>query len=233
MERNIVLNIPHSSNQGIFDPEIGKWPHNPHFVNDCVNKWTDWWTDFLFQTDIERVKSFVFPYSQFVCDVERLEDDPMVESGQGIIYTNFGGYKRGELTEENKQILLKSRSGYLNSIGKALTPESVLIDCHSFPSELSEVDICIGFNEDWSFDERLVTKVFDTFKKSGYSVGLNDPYSNSLTPPADCEYKSLRIVVNKKVYMNEKFLTLERNQRQWMRWYGCLNRVYDAVLNHG
>ena len=79
MERNIVLNIPHSSNQGVFDPEIGAWPTNPYFINDCVNKWTDWWTDFLFQTANERVKSFVFPYSRFVCDAERLDNNPMKE----------------------------------------------------------------------------------------------------------------------------------------------------------
>jgi putative restriction endonuclease len=31
-----------------------------------------------------------------------------------------------------------------------LCPDALLLDCHSFPSELSDVDICIGFNEDWS-----------------------------------------------------------------------------------
>lgn len=123
--RNIVLNIPHSSNQGIFDSQIGLWPHNPHFVNDCVNKWTDWWSDFLFQTDNEKLKSFVFPYSRFVCDVDMLEDDPQEEKGEGIIYTSFSGYKRGTLTEEDKQRLLNIHKDYLNSIGLALTPENV------------------------------------------------------------------------------------------------------------
>ena len=232
MERNIVLSIPHSSTAGIFDKEIGRWPANPHFVNNCVNKWTDWWTDMLFQTGNDKVKSFVFPYSRFVCDAERLEGDPMEEIGHGIIYTTFGGYQRGVLTEENKQRLLKTRKDYLTSISKALTPKSVIIDCHSFPSELSEVDICIGFNEDWSYDEKLISIVVETFKKSGYSVGLNDPYSNSLTAPADYEYKSLMIEINKKVYMNEKSLSLEINQRQWMKWFGCLNKVYDLILNN-
>ena len=72
----IVFNIPHSSVNGIFD-EYGKWPRNPHFINECVNKWTDWYTDFLFATTNEQVVSVVFPYSRFVCDVERLDDDPM------------------------------------------------------------------------------------------------------------------------------------------------------------
>lgn len=171
--RNIVLNIPHSSIVGIFDKEIGRWPTNPHFINDYIHKWTDWWTDFLFQIDNERVKSFVFPYSQFVCDAKILDNAPMEEIGQGIIYTNFGGYQRGELTKENKQRLLNIRKDYLNSISSTLTPESVLIDCHSFPSEMSDVDICIGFNEGWSFDEKLIFNVTETFKKSGYKVTLN------------------------------------------------------------
>lgn len=231
MARNIVLNIPHSSNQGIFDPEIGLWPHNSHFINDCVNKWTDWWTDFLFQTTNERVKSFVFPYSRFVCDAERLDNDPMEELGQGIIYTSFGGYHRGELTEENKQRLLKIRNDYTTSIGKGLTQESVIIDCHSFPSDMSDVDICIGYNNDWSYDKKITDKVIEIFKKQGYKVGENIPYSNSITPNADFTFTSLMIEVNKKVYMNERTLTLERNQRQWMRWFGCLNRVYDTIFN--
>ena len=46
--KNIVLNVPHSSINGIFDDNIGKWPDNPYFINECVRKHTDWWTDMLF-----------------------------------------------------------------------------------------------------------------------------------------------------------------------------------------
>lgn len=44
----IVLHIPHSSINGIFDKEIGKWPRNAFFVNTCVKEHTDWFTDMLF-----------------------------------------------------------------------------------------------------------------------------------------------------------------------------------------
>ena len=156
----------------------------------------------------------------------------MEEIGQGIIYRKFDGYTRGELTKENKDRLLAVRMDYLNSISNALNEKSVLIDCHSFPSELSDVDICIGYNNDWSNDRNITNKVIEIFKKHGYKVGANTPYSNSITPPTDIKYTSLMIEVNKKVYLNERTLTLERNQRQWMRWFGCLNRVYDTILNH-
>ena len=65
----IVLNIPHSSVNGIFDVNIGRWPYNQYFVNECVKKWTDWFTDFLFLglSRQENVKTIVFPYSRFLC----------------------------------------------------------------------------------------------------------------------------------------------------------------------
>lgn len=48
MKRNVVLNIPHASINGVFDPKYGGWPCNQYFVNNCLNRWTDWYTDFLF-----------------------------------------------------------------------------------------------------------------------------------------------------------------------------------------
>ena len=42
---NIVLNIPHSSINGIFDEEIGGWYENPFFINGPVRDHTDWYTD--------------------------------------------------------------------------------------------------------------------------------------------------------------------------------------------
>ena len=95
----IVLNIPHSSLNGIFDKNIGQWPCNSYFMNECINKWTDWFTDFLFMqlSKEENVDTIVFPFSRFVCDVERLKNDPLEIEGNGIIYTQFNGYKRGFL----------------------------------------------------------------------------------------------------------------------------------------
>ena len=69
------------------------------------------------------------------------------------------------------------------------------------------------------------------FEKSGYRVALNNPYSGSITPPADFPYKSVMIEINKRVYMDEDLILLHRNSRQWMRWFGCLNRIYNALLN--
>lgn len=228
---NIILNIPHSSVTGIFDNEIGGWNPNPFFVNKYVNKWTEWWTDMLFHRDDPRIKSFVFPYSRFVCDVERMGNDPMEEKDQGILYTSFGGYRRKELTVENKNRLLDICKDYLKKIKDSLTESSVLIDCHSFPSELSNMDIGIGINDDWSYNQKITNLVIKVFERHGYKVSINEPYTSTLALEPGFPYSSLKIAVNKKLYMDEKLMTLDWNQRQWMRWYGCINEVYTSILN--
>ena len=54
--KNIVLNIPHSSINGIYDEKYGKWCKSPLFINNIVNKWTDWYTDYLFSVDNSNIK---------------------------------------------------------------------------------------------------------------------------------------------------------------------------------
>ena len=228
--KNIVLNVPHSSINGIFDDNIGKWPDNPYFINDCVRKHTDWWTDMLFTVrDEDNVTKVVFPYSRFVCDAELLEDDTLEKNGQGIIYTHFSVFDRGALSDKAKAFLLGAWKAHQEELKSHLNENSVLIDCHSFSSDLGNTDICIGFNDDWSFDKRLVDDVAAIFKSFGYSVAFNAPYSNSMAPKTDFEYSSFLIGVNKRIYMNENLLILEKNQIKWIRWKGCLRKIYQRV----
>ena len=50
--------------------------------------------------------------------------------------------------------------------------------------------------------------VVSYFTDCGYSVGLNNPFSNSKTFPGATDYHTLMIEINKRCYMNEE--TLER-----------------------
>ncbi len=231
----IVLNIPHSSTMGVFNKEIGRWKVNPFFFNDVVLKHTDLYTDFLFQVDNTSVISVVFPYSRFVCDAERLDDDPLEEIGQGILYSSFKGQERLELSEVAKTYLLGKRREHLNSLISSLVENSLILDCHSFNSEMiGSVDICIGFNDDFSYDAETVELIANQFKESGYQVAFNNPYSNSITPTKErTDYKSVMIEVNKRIYMDESNYKLQRNPRQWMRWYGCLDKLYNKLLGLG
>lgn len=59
---------------------------------------------------------------------------------------------------------------------------SFLIDCHSFPDDLSEVDVCIGINDDWSKpDADILDEVVQVFTKYQYITRINEPYSNSIS----------------------------------------------------
>ena len=228
----IILNIPHSSTVGVFDKKIGCWQVNPFFFSETVLKHTDLYTDFLFQTDDTRVVPIVFPYSRFVCDAERLDDDPLEEIGQGILYKKFGKTLRGELDLEAQGFLLNERKKHLDALVSQLEENSIILDCHSFNSELArDVDICIGFNDDFSYDEEVVDKIAKVFKKGGYSVAFNHPYSNSITPTKDrTDYKSVMIEVRKSIYMNETIYSLNSEPRKWMRWYGTLKKLYGTLL---
>lgn len=233
--KNIVLNIPHSSINGVFDCELGGWAYNPNFVNDCVNKWTDWYTNFIFLglSRLDNVQTVTFSYSRFVCDVERLKNDILEEKGQGIIYTEFDGYKRNELNEEQKDKLIKLWENHQEELKSHIkSDDTILIDCHSFPSDLYDCDICIGYNNDWSYDEKIVNGIVKIFKNRGYKVEINKPYSNSITPKSEFKYKSVMIEVNKRVYMNEKTMKLERDTKKWIRWDGTLKEIHKFLVNN-
>ena len=232
-KRNIVLNIPHASINGVFDPKFGGWPSNQYFVNNCLNKWTDWYTDFLFaplsgQKDVSTV---VFPYSRFVCDAERLENDPLEEKGQGIIYKEFDFHKRNPMNEKQIKETMRLWEQHQKNLKKHIkSPDTVLIDCHSFPSDLYNCDICIGHNDDWSYNGKIVNGIVKIFKSRGYTVEINKPYSNSITPQMPFPYTSIMIEVNKRVYMNEKTLCLEYSALKWTRWAGTLRRIYEFLM---
>jgi N-formylglutamate amidohydrolase len=179
----------------------------------------------------KNVSTVVFPYSRFVCDAERPENDPLEEIGQGIIYKEFGGFKRHVMSEkqikETKQLWDQHQKALKKHIKNS---DTVLIDCHSFPRELSDCDICIGYNNDWSYNDKIVNGIKKIFKSMGYSVEFNKPYSNSITPQMPFPYTSIMIEVNKRVYMNEKTLCLEYSALKWTRWAGTLRRIYEFLM---
>ena len=53
--------------------------------------------------------------SRLVCDAERLDNDPMEAKGQGVIYRQFGGYKRGLLTSQESDFLYLQRKLHLDA----------------------------------------------------------------------------------------------------------------------
>ena len=195
----IVLNIPHAS--PVFPFGRSSWEEG---INLEITRWTDWYTDWLFASSSRldsRIIPVAYPFSRFFCDVERLENDPLEKIGQGIVYTRFGLLKR-TVSDGEKQFAINSFHEHWQRLVKALSPRTLLVDCHSFPADLSGTDICIGLNDDWSRpDSGIINKVVSHFRSKGYSVGINEPYSNSISPDAGFRYGSLMIEVNKQTYL--------------------------------
>ena len=228
--KKIVLNVPHSSIEGICDSQLSYWNLSPAFYNDCILKWTDWYTDYLFSCpNDKRIEMVRFPLSRFIVDAERLWDDPMKNIGQGIVYTDFETYHRHISDASIIKGLYQHWIRHQENLTNHLSEDSILIDCHSFPEQLSDIDICIGYNEDWSKpnDETIAT-ISHIFRREGYQVGVNNPYSNSITPSAPFQYKSLMIEVNKKTYLQKSSLFLEEEKSTKLK--ETIYKVYERLV---
>jgi len=223
---NIVLNIPHASVAGL---GYAKWNDKVGLIRE-VKKWTDWYTDLIFVPENRPgVKTITADYSRFVVDVERLEDDPLNDVGQGIVYTHFNNLTRN-IDEEERLGMMAYYYGYIKQLKRMLNEHSLLIDCHSFSSDLADVDICIGVNDDRSrptdFVIELVTEVFT---QAGFSVRINHPYSNAIAPQTDFAYDAIMIELNKRIYMNEQTLELNESANKVR---ATLDTLYELLLKY-
>ena len=191
----IILHIPHSSVEFI---DKNKWSGD---INNALNKWTDWHTDKLFYSDNPNVIAMIFPYSRLECDVERLLNDELNSIGQGIVYRSIEGCTRQLSDLEIYHIYnlyMRFNEKFGDEVLRCSNP--LIIDCHSFPSEVSpNIDICIGYNEDNSKPtDEVLNLVKEHFEKKGYRVAFNAPYSNSKCIGST---SSLMIEVNKSLYL--------------------------------
>ena len=172
-----------------------------------------------------------FPYSRFIVDAERLYNDPMEEIGQGIIYKHFNGYTRSSLSAESQKRLMALWQQHQQNLMRELDDHSLLIDCHSFPAEMSTVDICIGFNDDWSRpSDEVLNMVRALFERNGYSVAFNTPYSNSISPWCGIKYATFMLEINKSTYMAEKGKSLFLDPYRAEKLACLIRLVYKTML---
>lgn len=223
---NIVLNIPHASVGGL---GMARWDNKVALLSE-VKRWTDWYTDMLFIPDNrDGIQFITSDYSRFVVDVERLVNDPLEKIGQGIVYKEFNSLHRTFKGSEEIE-MFSYHAKYIRDLRLMLNEHSLLIDCHSFPSELSDVDICIGYNDDWSRPTDFVIELCKTaFEKNGYKVGINTPYSNALAPETGFTYNSIMIEVNKHLYLNEQTLGVTDG---FIKLHKCLEILYGLLKNY-
>ena len=225
---NLVLHIPYA---GIFGLDSTCWSHKLSLLNE-VRRWTDWYTDVIFVPDEVaslKIHSIIATNSRFVLDMERLINDPLEKEGQGIIYTSFSGVHREVDVEEKKRLMIRY-TAHQEELKSLLNEHSLLIDCHSFPSELSDVDVCIGVNDDWSRPSDFVIGIVkEGFDRQGYKVRVNEPYSNSIAPVTNFIYSSLMIELNKRIFMNEDTLEITSGAKLVRN---VLRQIYGILINH-
>ncbi len=180
-----------------------------------LSRHTDWFTDDLFM--IEGAEHFVFPYSRFYADVERLANDPLEAQGMGIFYTQtpLGVTYRDKSLPEYEDVMKLYQQWHENlkhAAEKQVKDNryALLVDCHSFShhqvtqpeSELP--DINIGTNSVGT-SRALVELITHGFESQGYSVAVDRPYQYSIAPIVDKRFETIMIEINKRCYLTEDF----------------------------
>lgn len=220
----IILHIPHSS-QHIPEEIRDQFLLSDRELKEENRRIVDHFTDELFNN--KNLFKIVSPVSRLVCDVERFKDDekePMSKIGMGMIYTMAldGTKLRREMTDFEKDSIVEKYYDYPQSLMNRKVEEylinknkTLIIDCHSFPSEpfpYEEViisprpDICIG-TDSFHTPEKLQIFVFEYFSKLGYSVSINHPFQGCYVPNGyyqkNEKVESIMIELNRSLYMDE------------------------------
>lgn len=207
---DIILHIPHA---GILGPDGERMELTP-------SEWllVDKYTDELFGAKNSwGIRSVSFPYCRLFCDVERLPHDPLEKENMDVYYSpdrKIGTDRKSfSLYEEHQHRLAQA----ILASGDSIT---LLVDCHTFsekPNALQSdttgfenIDICIGYNEDWSKPNDAIPYFVSEFERRGYRVRTNYPFSNAKAFELPKRYHSIMIEVNKRLYMNEE--TGEKNE---------------------
>jgi N-formylglutamate amidohydrolase len=192
----MILHIPHTSSA------FPTW-YADTIPHKSITTDTDWFVEKLFDGHTK----FIYPYSRFYCDVERLPHETY-ELARTI--DNQGNAYRvvdmDEIMTEYKswQLKLKKQAEYLSSYYGAV----IVADCHSFSAsqlglhESDVPDICIGYNDDNALPVQVMENVANFYRTAGYSVQFNYPYANAIKVSELPNVYSIMLEVNKRTYMS-------------------------------
>jgi N-formylglutamate amidohydrolase len=219
--KKLVLHIPHSSTT---IPKVEGYIVSQSILNSEILKLTDWYTDDLFQNNID--KDVLAPFSRIFCDVERFSEDEkevMSKFGMGALYTTLdNGEEMREVTTELRKLILDEYYWiHHNKLEKAvddcLTDQNkcLIVDCHSFPNiplertldkKPNRPDINIG-TDSFHTPKHIVDISEKFFLDKGYSVGIDWPYTGSMVPTKhykkDKRVSSILIEINRRLYLEE------------------------------
>lgn len=120
----------------------------------------------------------------------------------------------------------KFLNDYTEEIKLHLTPDSLIINWYSFPDEGNlSVDICVGCNDDFTrLDEECLTTIEAIFQEHGFSVCKQINNSHSMAQESSCQYKSLTIGLNRRIFLNGIDLRSDAYKVS-----AVINRVYETL----
>ena len=86
-------------------------------------------------------------------------------------------------------------------------------------------DICIGADNTY-VNEKLIIFTVEHFKKCGYSVEINKPYSGTIIPnkyfsKKEKRLSSIMLEINKRIYLNDK--------NDFYKFKQCIDDYYDNI----
>jgi N-formylglutamate amidohydrolase len=219
--KQLILHIPHSST---IIPFHNGYVSSLDNIQQEIIKLTDWYTDDLFDTDVD--SKIVAPFSRIFCDVERFADDElevMSKVGMGVLYEKLDSDEilRKVTPVLREKILTNYYWKHHNSLTTIVEEqlnrngECLIVDCHSFPS--TPLQKAINQNSNTP-DFNIGTDSFHTpnkyieasktyFENLGYSLGVDWPYSGSIVPMKYYQkvkrVNSIMLEINRKLYLNE------------------------------
>lgn len=202
----MIIHLPHNSTKIDGLVELQDLDGNLYAL-------TDSYTKNLFAYDDANL---IFPYSRFVCDVERFkENEPMDDIGQGIIHKKdyYGNdIKRNISDSETLKMYDEHHIKFNRNVNfqLGLYPKVVVVDCHSFWSWAffadENIDICIG-TDDFHTPKKIQDILVNYFEEIGYNTSINYPFGDAIVPSQ--HYKktsdvySIMIDMNKNLYYHD------------------------------
>ena len=240
--KKLILHIPHSST---FIPLKDGFVSNPTKIEQEIIKLTDWYTDDLFDSQVDN--KIIASFSRIFCDVERFADDEleiMSKVGMGVLYEKLDSDEL--LRKVSLELREKILTDYYCKHHDCLTTEveeqlirngeCLIIDCHSFPStplqkainqNSNTPDFNIG-TDSFHTPKKYIEESSTYFENLGYSLGVDWPYSGSIVPmeyyQKEKRVSSIMLEINRKLYLNEP--TNEKSTE-----YNKTKKVVQGYLN--
>lgn len=237
MKNKIIIHVPHSS---LYLPN--EFYKRTTLDKDYIEKenifMCDYKIDEFLPTNFNIIK---FNYSRMFCDVERYKIDELEEMskyGMGVIYGKDSNNKKFINIDKKykNKVIRKYYDKHHNKFNKLVQKslkkydECYIIDLHSYSdffvkkvlNKTDNPDICIGITKKY-YSKKLTNFTINHFKKYGYSIKINHPYSGTMTPnKKDNRVRSIMIEINKRVYL--------KNKNKYDKLSQCMNEYWNKFM---